>query len=176
MQWAFGIRSFRHQVEAQSSTEVFRGEAAFNRDMALKVTFCEILRRCSGCNPAYFAVASALFSRALRRSAALRWMTPFLAALSIAEIAARTWSAVRSGAKRICFCSLRRCVLTLRLRTARRSVCRDRFAADLVLAIGNRELSNKFRAAALATTVCSVRVLIFAGHRRALHPSAFVLH
>ena len=66
-------------------------------------------------------------------------MTPPLAALSIAEIAARICSAVRSGAKRICFCSLRRCVFTLRLCAARLSVCRARLPADLVLAIGDQE-------------------------------------
>ena len=70
-------------------------------------------------------------------------MTPLLAALSIAEIAARICSAVRSGAKRICFCSLRRCVLTLRLWAARLSVCRARLPADFVLAIGDQEFIER---------------------------------
>ena len=70
-------------------------------------------------------------------------MTPLLAALSIAEIAARICSAVRSGAKRICFCSLRRCVLTLRLCAARLSVCRERLSADVVLAIGGQNLLSE---------------------------------
>src|ERR1700745_790582 len=67
-------------------------------------------------------------------------MIPRLAALSIAEIAARISSALRSGVERICFCSLRRCVLTLRLWTARLSVCRARLAADLGFAIGDQNL------------------------------------
>ena len=37
----------------------------------------------------YLAADSAFLKRALRRLATLRWMTPLLAALSIAEIAAR---------------------------------------------------------------------------------------
>src|SRR6476620_11853424 len=69
-----------------------------------------------GATAPYFVPASALFSRALRRLAALR-----------------------SGAERICFCSLRRCVFTLRLCAARLSVCRERLPADLVLAIGDQE-------------------------------------
>jgi hypothetical protein len=74
-------------------------------------------------------------------------MTPLLAALSIAEIADRIWSAVRSE-ERICFCSLRRCVLTLRLRAARLSVCRARLAADLVLAIDKLRILSSERSLA----------------------------
>src|SRR5436305_14698790 len=102
-------------------------------------------------------------------------MTPFLAALSIAEIAARICSGVRSGAKRICFCRLRRCVLTLRLWTARLSVCRARLAADLVLAIGDQNFIEPTPPSALVIGVCSLRVSLFAARRRALQPFAFVL-
>src|SRR4029450_3956105 len=102
-------------------------------------------------------------------------MTRLLAALSIAEIAARIWSAPSSGAERICFCRLRRCVLTLRLWTARRSVCRARLAADFVLAIGDQNFIEPTPASALVISVCSLRVSFFAGRRRALQPFAFVL-
>src|SRR6516225_7649210 len=102
-------------------------------------------------------------------------MIPRLAALSIAEIAARISSALRSGAERICFCSLRRCVLTLRLRAARRRVWRDRLAADLVLAIGDQEFYGATLGSALIITVCSVRVSLFVGRRQALQRSAFAL-
>src|SRR6188472_152207 len=70
-------------------------------------------------------------------------MTPPLAALSIAEIAARICSGVRSDVERICFCCLRRCVLTLRLCAARLIVCRARLPADLVLAIGYQEVIER---------------------------------
>src|SRR5712691_145584 len=102
-------------------------------------------------------------------------MTPRLAALSIAEIAARIRSALRSGAERICFCSLRRCVLTLRLWTERRSVCRARLPADFVLAIGDQNFMEPTRASALVISVCSLRVSLFAARRRALQPFAFAL-
>src|SRR5437867_3282884 len=62
----------------------------------------------------YFAVPTALLSRALRRLATLRWMIPRLAALSIAEMTRRISSAFGAGAERIGFCRLRRCALTLR--------------------------------------------------------------
>jgi hypothetical protein len=55
----------------------------------------------------YLANVSALFRRALRRFAVLRWIIPRLAALSIAEIAARISCLSGFGAERICFCSLR---------------------------------------------------------------------
>src|SRR3954464_8361194 len=100
-------------------------------------------------------------------------MTPPLAALSIAENAARICSAVRSGAQRICFCSLRRCVFTLRLCAARLSVCRARLPADFVLAIGGQNVIER-TATALVISVCSLRAWLFAGRRQALLPSAFV--
>src|SRR5436305_3835161 len=114
----------------------------------------------------YFS-ASVLFSRALRRFAALRLMTPFFAALSIAEIAARICSAVRSGAKRISFCSLRRCVLALRLWAARLSVCRARLSADVVLAIGDQELLSECCLARLLQALirCEFRSLPGTGNR-----------
>ena len=67
-------------------------------------------------------------------------MVPRLAALSIAEMTARISSAFGVAAGRIRFCRLRRCALTLRFRSARLCVWRERFAADLVLAIANENL------------------------------------
>jgi len=162
MQRAFGIRSFRG-----SRWIVGR----LKRPLAgiFRLRFARLRSRL-----AYFA-ANALLRRALRWLAALRWMTPLLAALSIAEIAARICSAVRSGAERICFCSLRRCVLTLRLWAARLSVCRARLPADFVLAIGDQEFIERTPARALVISVCSLRVSLFAGRRQALQPTAFVL-
>src|SRR3954463_11442113 len=103
-------------------------------------------------------------------------MTPFFAALSIAEIAARICSAVRSGAKRISFCSLRRCVLALRLWAARLSVCRARLSADVVLAIGDQEFIERMLLSTLVTSAYSLRLSLFAGHRQPLQPPAFVLN
>src|SRR5262245_28931465 len=102
-------------------------------------------------------------------------MTPLFAALSIAEIAARIWPALRPDAERICFCSPRRCVLALRLRAARRSVCRDRLAADFVLAIGNQEFIERTPARTVVISVCFVRVSLFAGRPQGLQPCAFAL-
>jgi hypothetical protein len=65
-------------------------------------------------------ITSDLFRRALRRFAAFLWMMPRLAALSIAEIIARTLLA--SGcdpALEIPFCIFRKRVRTLRLRRER---------------------------------------------------------
>src|SRR5712691_6934587 len=62
-------------------------------------------------------------------------MIPRLAALSIDEMTRRISSAFAAGAERIGFCRLRRCALTLRFRSARLCVWRERLAADLVLAI-----------------------------------------
>src|SRR6266853_1581632 len=66
-------------------------------------------------------------------------MIPRLAALSIAEMTARISSAFGAGAERIGFCRLRRCALTLRFRSARLCVWRERLAADLVLAIADED-------------------------------------
>jgi hypothetical protein len=62
-------------------------------------------------------------------------MIPRLAALSIAEISARTCSGPGVCTDRTVFCIVRRCVTTLRLRSDRFAVCRARLAADLVFAI-----------------------------------------
>jgi hypothetical protein len=62
-------------------------------------------------------------------------MIPRLAALSIAEISARTCSGPGVCAERTVFCIVRRCVTTLRLRSDRFTVWRVRLAADLVFAI-----------------------------------------
>jgi hypothetical protein len=58
-----------------------------------------------------------------------------LAALSIAEINARTCSGLGVCAERTVFCIVRRPVTTLRLRSDRLSVWRARLAADFVFAI-----------------------------------------
>src|SRR6266480_310915 len=62
-------------------------------------------------------------------------MIPRLAALSIAEISARTCSGSGVCTERTVFCIVRRCVTTLRLRSDRFTVWRARLAADLVFAI-----------------------------------------
>ena len=82
------------------------------------------------------AAIRALFKRALRRFAALRWMMPRFAALSTAEINSRTpvASAVPVPLE-TCLCILRRRVSTLRLRSERRAVWRARLPADFVLAM-----------------------------------------
>ena len=90
MQRAFGIRTFRAGSRLQRGGQSPRGQA-FNPVAGLKVSFRGIFRLRFGplrWQLAYFA-ASALLRRALRRLAALRGMTPLLAALSIAEIAPR---------------------------------------------------------------------------------------
>src|SRR5689334_9818738 len=94
-------------------------------------------------------------------------MTRFLAALSMAEIAARICSGVRSGARRICFCSLRRCVLTLRLWVARLKVCRARLPADVVLAIGDQQFIGRILLAhsLQALVRCELGFLPSAGKR-----------
>jgi hypothetical protein len=66
-------------------------------------------------------------------------MIPRLAALSIAEMIARISSGFGAGADRIRFCRLRRCALTLRFRSARLCVWRERLAADFVLAIADQK-------------------------------------
>jgi hypothetical protein len=63
-------------------------------------------------------------------------MIPRLAALSIAEITVRICSAGGVAEDRTCFCIVRRRVTTLRLRSDRLIICRERLAADFVLAIG----------------------------------------
>src|SRR5260370_26105468 len=62
-------------------------------------------------------------------------MMPRLAALSSAEIRPRICSASGLAAPRTRFCSVRKRVRTLRFWLARASDCRERFAADLVLAM-----------------------------------------
>src|SRR6266699_1206216 len=62
-------------------------------------------------------------------------MMPRLAALSSAEIRPRICSASGLAAPRTRFCSVRKRVRTLRFWLARMSDCRERFAADLVLAM-----------------------------------------
>ena len=90
--------------------------------------------------PTYFAAASALLSRALRRLAAFRWMIPRFAALSIAAMAARICSAPGFSEERTCFWIVRSRVTELRLRSDRFKVWRARLEADLVLAIANQNL------------------------------------
>jgi hypothetical protein len=87
--------------------------------------------------PSYFlsTATSARVNRALRRFAALRWMTPRLAALSIAEMRDRIWLLSDFSEERVRFCRVRRLVRTRRLRRDRLAVWRARLAADLVLAI-----------------------------------------
>ena len=62
-------------------------------------------------------------------------MMPRLAALSSAEIRSRICSASGLAAPRTRLCSVRKRVRTLRFWLARASDCRERFAADLVLAM-----------------------------------------
>src|ERR1700730_7374723 len=87
--------------------------------------------------PAYFAapVAAYFCKRALRRRAALRWMTPLFAARSMAEIRSRILSGSVLSPAPAPFCKVRRRLRALRLRSDRFKVCRARFAADLVFAI-----------------------------------------
>lgn len=62
-------------------------------------------------------------------------MIPRFAALSIAEMTARIPSKLGIFEERTCFCIVRKCVTTLRLRSERFNVWRVRLAADFVLAI-----------------------------------------
>ena len=62
-------------------------------------------------------------------------MIPRFAALSIAEITARIPSKLGISEERTCFCIVRKRVTTLRLRSERFNVWRERLAADFVLAI-----------------------------------------
>lgn len=90
----------------------------------------------------YFAAINALLSRALRRSAALRWMMPRLAALSIAEMTARIRVGSGFAVPIAPFWSVRSRVKTLLLRSERPAVWRARLAADFVLAILARRRST----------------------------------
>jgi hypothetical protein len=67
-------------------------------------------------------------------------MIPRLAALSIAEINARIWSALGVCVERACFCIVRRRVTALRFRSDRFNVWRARLVADLVLAIADQKI------------------------------------
>ena len=69
-------------------------------------------------------------------------MIPRLAALSIAEISARTCSGPGVCKERTVFCIVRRPVTTLRLRSVRFTVWRARLAADLVFAIGIKKIMD----------------------------------
>ena len=160
-------RSGRNTRGLFNSATIARGEFQF---LPLRHTYAEDdgLR--------YVAAASLLLRRALRRLAALRWMIPRLAALSIAEMTRRISSAFGAGAERIGFCRLRRCALTLRFRSARLCVWRERLAADLVLAIADENFcESRIPPRAIPTSVCSMQASSSAGRRQALRPSAFVL-
>src|SRR5207237_7114733 len=103
-------------------------------------------------------------------------MIPRLAALSTAEVIARMSSAFGAGAERIRFVRLRKCALTLRFRSARLCVWRERFAADLILAIADEKFcESRILARAISTSVCSTQASPSAGRPRALQPFAFVL-
>ena len=128
-------------------------------------------------------------------------MIPRLAALSIAEISARTCSGPGVCTERTVFCIVRRPVKTLRLRRDRFTVWRARLAADFVFAIVIKKLWTCTLASELrlstpegfpslhsradaqaahrskgrsATIVCSIRASLFASEQQVLHPSAFV--
>ena len=128
-------------------------------------------------------------------------MIPRLAALSIAEISARTCSGLGVCTERTVFCIVRRCVTTLRLRSDRFTVWRARLAADLVFAIvikkvmdlhareritivnpgGFPSLHSRARMQAAhpskgrsATIVCSIRASLLPAEQQVLHPYAFV--
>jgi len=103
-------------------------------------------------------------------------MIPRLAALSIAEMTARISSAFGAGAERIGFCRLRRCALTLRFRSARLCVWRERLAADLVLAIADENFcESRILPRAIPTKACSMQALSSGGRRQARQPFAFDL-
>jgi hypothetical protein len=129
-------------------------------------------------------------------------MIPRLAALSIAEISARTCSGPGACTERTVFCIVRRCVTTLRLRSDRFTVWRARLAADLVFAIVIKKFWTCTLASALrlsspegfpslhsprrrcqrragskplsATIVCSIRASLLPAEQQVLHPYAFV--
>jgi len=63
-------------------------------------------------------------------------MIPRFAALSIAEIKARTFSASALSPVRALFCMVRNRLIPLRFRNDRFKVCRARLAADFVFAMG----------------------------------------
>src|SRR5438094_9694276 len=63
---------------------------------------------------------------------------------------ARTPSKLGISEERTCFCIVRRCVTTLRLRSERFNVWRVRLAADLVLAIDYKKLWTWTLAVAIA--------------------------
>src|SRR5262245_45557392 len=103
-------------------------------------------------------------------------MIPRLAALSIAEMTRRTSSAFGVAVERVRFCRLRRRALTLRFRSARLCVWRERLAADFVLAIANENFcENRILPRAIPTSACSMQALSCAGRRQALQPFAFDL-
>ncbi len=128
-------------------------------------------------------------------------MIPRLAALSIAEISARTCSGSGVCTERTVLCIVRRCVTTLRLRSDRFTVWRARLAADLVFAIVIKkvmDLHARERIAIVklkvfqacihapawqaahpskgrsATIVRSIRASLLPAEQQVLHPYAFV--
>jgi hypothetical protein len=130
-------------------------------------------------------------------------MIPRLAALSIAEINARTCSGLGVCTERTVFCIVRRWVTTLRLRSARFTVWRARLAADLVFAIVIKKnlwictLASALRLSTLggfpslrlihppthkrrirtglnATIACSIRASLFGAEQQVPHPFAFL--
>src|SRR5882724_3985284 len=129
-------------------------------------------------------------------------MIPRLAALSIAEISARTCSGPGVCTERTVFCIVRRCVTTLRLRSDRFTVWRARLAADLVFAIVIKKNYGPARSRAhcdcqpqkvfqacihalackrpirpkgrSATVVYSIRASLLPAEQQVLHPYAFV--
>jgi hypothetical protein len=129
-------------------------------------------------------------------------MIPRLAALSIAEISARTCSGLGVCMERTVFCIVRRPVTTLRLRSDRFTVWRARLAADFVFAIVIKKLwastlASELRLSTLegfpslhsplrsasgaqgpraesATIVCSIRASLLPAEQQVLRPYAFV--
>src|SRR5438874_13219838 len=108
---------------------------------------------------------------------------------------ARTPSKLGISEERTCFCVVRRCVTTLRLRSVRLTLWRARLAADLVLAIADQKLLECGRSRAQldcqpekarlrswspshsdasVTTVCSMPAWFFVAQQRAPHSFAFV--
>ena len=102
-------------------------------------------------------------------------MIPRFAALSIAEISVRIWSASGFSVERAAFCIVRKRVTALRFRSVRLIFWRDRLAADFVLAIGDKTTAaREHPARAGARTFYSVRASLFFARPQALRPCAYL--
>ena len=95
-------------------------------------------------------------------------MIPRLAALSIAEIKVRIWSAFEDSFERAVFCMVRKRASALRLRSVRFNAWRDRLAADFVLAMGKSNV-RRCSSQTLHSLAQSEFWLVPLGRKRSTH-------